>query len=203
MRPWIFACGLFVSTAAHADADGDGYATEEDCDDTNSEINPTAPELCDGLDNNCDGAIDEGVTLTFWADIDGDGYGDPNNALELCEQQEGYVINSQDCDDGEATTNPLAEEICDGIDNNCNNVTDEGCDEESSNEPSGEPSGEPSSEPGPSEGVGTDDDENRYAYPANSGRPEGLDASSQGCGGGKSALALMPLLLIGRRRRHQ
>ena len=50
--------------------DCDTDLTEEDCDDGNADINPDATETCDGVDNNCDGEIDEGVTTTFYADGD-------------------------------------------------------------------------------------------------------------------------------------
>ncbi|WP_194161871.1 putative metal-binding motif-containing protein, partial [Seonamhaeicola maritimus] len=67
------------------DDDGDGYSEcQGDCDDTNATVYPTAPELCDGLDNNCDGTIDEGVTITYYADADGDGYGDSANTVQDC-----------------------------------------------------------------------------------------------------------------------
>ncbi|WP_170309806.1 BspA family leucine-rich repeat surface protein, partial [Seonamhaeicola maritimus] len=67
------------------DDDGDGYSEcQGDCDDTNATVYPTAPELCDGLDNNCDGTIDEGVTITYYADTDGDGYGDASDTVQAC-----------------------------------------------------------------------------------------------------------------------
>ena len=57
------------------DADGDGYTTEDgDCDDADSSIHTGAIEICDGVDNNCDGQIDEEVTTVFYADGDGDGF---------------------------------------------------------------------------------------------------------------------------------
>ena len=65
------------------DNDGDGSCVEEDdCDDTDATVYPGAPELCDGIDNDCDGETDEGVpTFTFYRDADGDGYGDPDPML--------------------------------------------------------------------------------------------------------------------------
>ena len=203
MQRWIIVCGLFFSTAAYADSDGDGYATADDCDDTNPQINPGAPEVCDGIDNDCDGQVDENE-VTYWADTDGDGYGDANSAMELCEEQPGYVLNSQDCDDTNGAINPMAEEECDGIDNNCNNEIDEGCDSEPSSEPTSEPSGNlPVNPVGQQNQKSSSDDENRYAYPTNSGRPESLDETAQGCGGGKSLLLMSPLLLGLRRRRER
>ena len=64
-----------VSTAlAIVDGDGDGFI-EDDCNDADASVNPGVVELCDGIDNNCDGQIDEDVTSTWYTDGDGDGYG--------------------------------------------------------------------------------------------------------------------------------
>ena len=62
------------------DVDGDGYTDDVDCDDNNASVNPSATEYCDGIDNNCDGTIDEDSAADasiFYADSDSDGYGDP------------------------------------------------------------------------------------------------------------------------------
>jgi len=115
---------------AKADADGDGYWSTsfdgEDCDDKDPDIHPGAVEGCDGVDNNCDGDVDEGVTTTFYADRDGDGFGDAGATLEGCEQPDRYVLDATDCDDTEAAVHPAADEICDHVDNNCNADVDEG-----------------------------------------------------------------------------
>ena len=60
------------------DDDGDGFLSDEDCDDNNAQINPSVEEICDGIDNNCSGQVDEGVLDVFYADSDEDGYGNPN-----------------------------------------------------------------------------------------------------------------------------
>ena len=108
------------------DADGDGYNSDEDCNDTNPDINPGALEVCDGVDNNCDGNIDEGLLSTFYADTDGDGFGDPDSSISACEAPNGYVTDNTDCDDTNPDVNPGAEEVCDGVDNNCDGNIDEG-----------------------------------------------------------------------------
>ncbi len=107
------------------DVDEDGYPEDEDCNDRDASIHPGAEELCDGIDNDCDEAIDEDVTLTAWADADGDGYGDPDGAAELCELSEGWVENADDCDDSRDDVHPGADEPCDGADNDCDGETDE------------------------------------------------------------------------------
>ena len=81
------------------DLDGDGFCGEEDCDETDPNVYLGAEELCDGIDNDCDGEIEQVV------DLDGDGY-------DTC----------SDCDDDEPNTWPGAEEICDGEDNDCDGV---------------------------------------------------------------------------------
>ncbi len=183
----------------YADTDNDGYsngttltqclrptgykaaseltATTGDTNDNDAAINPGATEICDGIDNNSNGAIDEGVTTTYYADVDGDGFGNPAVSQQACSQPSGYVTNNTDCNDNnalekpgqtwyadtdndgysngttltqclrpagykaaseltattgdtndnDAAINPGATEICDGIDNNGDGITDEGC----------------------------------------------------------------------------
>ena len=108
------------------DSDGDGFDISEDCRDDDASINPSAEEICDEVDNNCDGQIDEGLLDTFYVDADGDGHGNDNFPLEACVQPENYVVSNQDCDDGNEFVSPDMEESCDGIDNNCDGEIDEG-----------------------------------------------------------------------------
>jgi len=114
---------------APVDLDGDGYAIADgDCDDNDASINPGATEMCDGVDNDCDGAVDEADAAdaaTWYADADGDGYGDANTATVACDQPSGYVSDATDCDDTDASVNPLATEMCDGVDNDCDGTVDE------------------------------------------------------------------------------
>ena len=127
-----------------ADSDGDGYGGSEvilacfpgpgrteftnDCDDSNASISPVGVERCDGIDNDCDGSVDgqEAINaITFNADIDGDGFGDPNAAVSGCVVPDGFVLNDLDCDDFDAEKSPANEEVCDGLDQNCNGEIDE------------------------------------------------------------------------------
>ena len=127
----------------YLDADADGYGdtgastasctqptgfagSADDCDDADATSYPDAPELCDERDNDCNGTIDDGAGADTWfADTDGDGYGDAAAAEESCEQPAGYVADARDCDDGDAATNPAADETCDGEDDDCDGTSDE------------------------------------------------------------------------------
>jgi hypothetical protein len=83
-------------------------------------------ETCDGIDNNCNGTVDEGVQLTFYRDGDGDTYGNAGIATQGCSVPSGFVDNSADCDDTLASTHPGALEACNQTDDNCNGTVDEG-----------------------------------------------------------------------------
>ncbi len=107
------------------DLDGDGYLASEECDDGNTLINPSMPEICDGIDNNCDGQIDEGVTLRFFKDEDSDGFGDDESVLEACAAPLGYVTIGSDCNDANPDIFPSASEECNEIDDDCDGEIDE------------------------------------------------------------------------------
>jgi hypothetical protein len=93
-------------TGGQIDLDQDGSPADEDCDDTDPSVYPGATERCNGIDDNCNGAVDEPL------DLDGDG----------------FVSCGDDCDDGDAAVHPGAVEICNGIDDNCDGAIDEGND---------------------------------------------------------------------------
>jgi hypothetical protein len=128
---WALACGdkdgsgTTDTSEPSVDSDGDGFSSAEDCDDSDADVHPEAEEGCNGVDDNCDGEVDEGVTTTWYADIDSDFYGDPAVSEVSCEAPNGYVENALDCDDTSGTVNPNQPEVCDGVDNNCDGVVDE------------------------------------------------------------------------------
>ncbi|MEL6342498.1 MAG: putative metal-binding motif-containing protein [Myxococcota bacterium] len=109
-----------------ADEDKDGFTRDVDCDDADFAVNPGAPELCDGIDNNCDDIVDEGATTTYYPDGDGDGYGDARGGVAACEAPAGFTLDGSDCDDDDENNSPEGIEVCDDADNNCDGAVDEG-----------------------------------------------------------------------------
>jgi hypothetical protein len=106
-----------------------GYVTaSDDCDDTEFWANPGLPELCDDdIDNNCDGETDEpGYDHKFYPDADSDGYGSNSTWVLTCSAPPGHVLSRTDCDDGDASVNPGAVEVCNWIDDDCDGVLDDG-----------------------------------------------------------------------------
>jgi Putative metal-binding motif len=129
--------GIVVSTDAYNlakelfynDADADGFYSFEDCDDNDATINTNAVEICDNLDNNCDGFIDNDLPLfTYYFDQDNDGFGGEALVVSTCQSvpPANYVANSGDCNDNNANINPGMPELCDTLDNNCNGLLNEG-----------------------------------------------------------------------------
>ena len=131
-----------VMTTYYQDLDGDGFGdpfysqkscstpdgfslTGTDCNDDEALSFPGSVESCDGIDNNCDGEIDEGVGILFFGDVDGDGFGEESNPILSCEIRSGIATVFGDCDDSNSTVYPDAIEICDAIDNDCDEEIDE------------------------------------------------------------------------------
>jgi hypothetical protein len=117
-----------VKSIFYGDSDGDGFGVPEitilacsapegyadiigDCYDANPAIYPGNTEICNGFDDNCTGSVDEGLLITFYADNDGDLYGDPADFELLCEGIAGYVEDNTDCNDANNLINPVALEI--------------------------------------------------------------------------------------------
>jgi hypothetical protein len=159
----LFACGTpeknqeedcadSAKIEAFADADDDGagdpgtsssvctlaagmVTNGDDCDDGDDRVSPYASETCDGVDEDCDGKIDDGLPDgTWYADLDEDGFGDVNAPRTGCAQPDGAVLDASDCDDGHDDAHPGAPELCDGYDNDCDNDVD---DEDVSLDPTG------------------------------------------------------------------
>ncbi len=105
-----------------------GFADNaDDCDDLDSAVHPGADEFCNDIDDDCDGALDNDAvdSLTWYYDGDSDGHGTADVSSTACLQPANYVSTSDDCDDGDPMTSPNAFEICDGLDNDCDEETDE------------------------------------------------------------------------------
>lgn len=127
------------STFGDEDADGDGAIAAHccnmgpsglvcgtDCDDDDPGVHPRATEVCDGRDNDCDGRVDEEVLIESWPDADGDGWGDASASSVLsCVVPPGNVTRAGDCDDSDASVHPDAEDVCDGVDQDCDGRIDE------------------------------------------------------------------------------
>lgn len=134
-----------VATTYYLDADSDTYgaagsttsacsipvgyvANSTDCDDNDAAIKPGAVESCDGVDQDCDSSIDDGIaTSTYYQDSDGDTYGSSAVSESNCAMPVGYVADNTDCDDASASANPAGTESCDGVDNDCNGFYDDYC----------------------------------------------------------------------------
>ncbi len=124
----LTACKGGSDDSGLADADQDGYAADEDCDDNDETVYPGAEELCDGLDNDCDEIVDDNASdaLTWYADADADAYGDASDTVQACEAPSGYIDDATDCDDVNALVHPGATEICNaGVDDDCNGQSDD------------------------------------------------------------------------------
>ena len=123
-----------IADCVDPDDDNDGSPDLVDCAPYDEDVNPEAVEKCDDdKDNDCDGQTDEADALgcsTFWLDADGDGYGsegDPTTCL--CEADPTLLYTGTipgDCDDLDAAVHLGGDEVCDGVDGDCDGETDEG-----------------------------------------------------------------------------
>lgn len=130
-----------ASVIVYGDGDGDGYggspltlcAPEEgyiaqggDCNDEDPNISPATNEVCDDVDQNCDGNADTDLGSPWFPDADEDGFGQIDGTPTIaCNKPEGHVASSTDCDDTRYHVSPDADELCDGVDQNCNGLIDD------------------------------------------------------------------------------
>lgn len=126
---WLVAC---TSPDLDADRDRDGVVASADCDDADPFVNPAALEVCDGRDNDCDGAVDDAdadvVPRRWFSDPDGDGYGaDDADAVAQCEAPAptGWALQRGDCAPSDPTVHPDQLDGCDGRDEDCDGSIDE------------------------------------------------------------------------------
>src|SRR5262249_12909681 len=99
-----------------------GYATRGgDCDDTSPARSPTASEICNGIDDDCDTVVDEDAMGLFYRDADADHHGDPSASTTrpTCVPPAGYVAVAGDCNDLDSRVYVGAPELCDGVDDAC------------------------------------------------------------------------------------
>ena len=102
-------------------------ARDGDCDDADPTVFPGAAEVCDGVDQDCDGLVNEEAVdaPTYYVDADGDGSGDPAQPVASCQLVEGLVRTGFDCDDADADVFPgAAETWYDGVDSDCDPVNE-------------------------------------------------------------------------------
>lgn len=121
-----------ITVTIDCDLDDDGAESVttggDDCDDAIAAINPSATELCNEADDDCDGFEDEddaADALIWYRDGDDDDYGATDSTTMACEEPDGFVANGSDCDDGNAEVYPGATEECNGLDDDCDDAVDE------------------------------------------------------------------------------
>ena len=128
----------------YVDVDGDGVAgtpvvscaepsgasTEgPDCNDADPLVSPFAPEVCGGGDEDCDGLTDDADPdvvgqVDYYVDGDGDGFG-AGGVVRACVAAPDLVLEATDCDDADAVVSPAGTEVCGGVDEDCDGLTDD------------------------------------------------------------------------------
>ena len=125
------------ATATHGRIDGDSDGFEDraccngtdcgtDCDDSNRSVNTAASEVCNHVDDDCDGHVDEMLGVMMYPDADRDGYGNSMMPqVTQCGDTVGFAVMGGDCDDANVARNPGQLEVCDALDNDCDMRVDE------------------------------------------------------------------------------
>ena len=136
--------GCSGSLSYWEDADGDGFGSPatfgsgcelppgavengDDCDDAAAAVHPDAEDVCNGIDDDCDGDIDSNAPV-WYPDADEDGFGAAGGAITECQRPDGYTTNNEDCDDHNAAVHPKGHEVCNGLDDDCEGGVDEDAD---------------------------------------------------------------------------
>ncbi len=104
---------------------------DTDCDDTRDTVYPGAIETCNLLDDDCDGTVDAPDAIdaiTVYADVDGDGFGDPDAPMDVCDPPEDTTADNSDCDDTNADVHADASEVANRVDDDCDGRPDDGLD---------------------------------------------------------------------------
>ena len=198
----------------HPDSDGDGkgsmdpkltvdactapttpivyLADASDCNDAAKSVHPDAPEICNKVDDDCDGSTDDSATMDWWVDSDSDGYGNPKlKHTGACTGVENWLVaNADDCNDGDKKINPGMKETCEtpGVDDNCSGQADEGVMSTFHSDVDGDGRGDPKKPPvfacAPSkEAVISNDDCDDADAKNFPGNPEVCDGQDNDCDG--------------------
>ena len=121
-------------TVGERDFDGDGFhdgrccngdSCADDCDDLKRSVNPNGAETCNQTDDDCDGKVDEGMAIDGFQDEDRDKHGDPDKPVSACAGTKGFSPDPGDCDDDSPIQHEAQVEVCDMVDNDCDELVDE------------------------------------------------------------------------------
>jgi hypothetical protein len=125
-----YGTSAWIVHACGAPTVGSFVGNDDDCNDFNTDHSPIADEYCNEADDDCDGDVDEASSVdaeVWYADSDGDEYGDPSSSRNACEQPNKHVADNTDCDDTNGNRAPSEDEVCDDhdIDEDCDGDADD------------------------------------------------------------------------------
>lgn len=184
-----------VAVQPSNDADGDGWCAGDasgcakgngDCNDQDPNVHPAAVEVCNGVDDDCNGSTDDGIGTVWYDDADGDGWGGAGPGVlsfTVCAALAGHAWQTADCDDANPLAHPGAPEVCNGFDDNCDGKTDPGCVENLDADADGVCSAKALCFPGAGGcpgGCGDCDDGDAMVFPAMLEACDGLDSNCNG-----------------------
>lgn len=142
LPPFQLANGTMQPDNYYIDSDDDGFGAgtpyprcadpgsgfsllDGDCNDSSDKVNPLIAEVCNAIDDDCDGLTDDSLVVElYYTDADGDRFG-AGSGTWFCEDPgDAYATNDADCDDSNPLINPAVHEEFNGIDDNCNGMVD-------------------------------------------------------------------------------